>query len=129
MKIKYRNLQKKFTLSRRTDERWHLIRNLVTQLIMNERIKTTSAKAKHMQATAEFLLAKARRMVCKGENQHKAQIFRMLTTHEARIKLLQEIAPRLENVQGSCTKIKFLYRRKGDNAPVSFIEIVGKLNN
>jgi large subunit ribosomal protein L17 len=129
MKIKYRNLEKKFTLGRRTDERWHLIRTLVTQLIMHERIKTTSAKAKHMQATAEYVLAKARRMVCKGEHWHKAQIFRMLTTHEARMKLINEIAPRLENVQGHCTKRAYLYNRKGDNAPVSFIEIVGKLTH
>lgn len=53
----------------------------------------------------------------------------MLTTQEARKKLISEIAPRLEGHLGPCTRVKYLYNRKGDNAPVSFIEIVGKYFN
>ena len=103
-----------------------MFRTLLTQLVTHERIKTTTAKANFLVPTADRLIAKAKRVVFKGENQHKPEVYKILRTQEARDKLFNEIVPRLEHRDGCFTNTKFLRRRKGDNAPVSYIQIWGK---
>ena len=126
MRIIYRDLNNKFRLSRRPDERKHLIRTLLTQLITHERIKTTSAKAKHMQPTVEWVLKKARRWAVSAKPYDKKKLYSMLTTLEAREKLINVLGPRLVGQPGPFTRVKYLNNRRGDNAPVSYIEIKGK---
>lgn len=103
MKIKYIS-GKKFKLSRNKDERWHLIRNLVTQLVTHERIKTTSAKAKHMTPTMERLLAMGKKVVFENRRNLIPQINKTLTTQEARENFFNEIIPRFKDSKGSNTR-------------------------
>lgn len=127
MRIKYANPLRKFRLSRLPDKRYHLIRNLVTQLITHERIVTTSAKAKHMRSTVERVLNFANRLVNKNHRHLRSSLNCLVTTKEAQTKLFEEIVPRLADTKGACTRVSFLRKRKGDNAPLSMIEIIGKL--
>ena len=125
MKIKY--IQgRKWKMNLRSDERWHLIRNLVTQLVTHERIKTTSAKAKHMTPTVERLIALGKKVVFENKQHLVKDINRTLTTEQARKKFYEELIPRLKEVQGQQTRRVYLKNRKGDNAPVSYIEIKQK---
>jgi len=67
-----------FKLSRRKQQRWLLIRNLTTSLISHERIKTTEAKAKHMQKTANKVISYA----IKFEETGKESWFRMVNRND-----------------------------------------------
>ena len=129
MRIKYANNHHKFILGRDPDKRYHLIRTLVTQLITHERIYTTSAKAKHMRSTVEAIIAIAKRVVKTNRHCLKQTIKKIVRTRYAQEKLLTEIVPRVLLNNGSCTRIKYVKNRKGDNAPISYIEIIGKLVN
>lgn len=126
MRIKYANPLRRFKLSRLPDKRYHLIRNLVTQLVLHERIVTTSAKAKHMRATVEAVIALARRFAYRDHRYVRGSLEQIITTNAARRKLMEELTPRLKDVKGAVTRVVYLRRRKGDNAPISYIEIVGK---
>ena len=126
MRIIYPKPTRKKKLGRRSDERWHLVRTMLTQLITHERIKTTSAKAKFIQPTADRLLAKAKKIALEGKENLRPEVYRVLTTQEARDKLINVIAPRLAERSGCFTNLKFLKYRMGDRAPVSYIEIYGK---
>ena len=50
----------KFRLGRTKKQRRHLLRSLTTHLVMHERIRTTFAKARHMQPTVDALIRRAR---------------------------------------------------------------------
>lgn len=126
MRIIYARPLARFRLSRKPDKRYHLIRNLVTQLITHERIITTSAKAKHMRSTAERVISLARRFVYQRHHYLRGDLEALVTTNEARRKLIEVITPRLADRKGSVTRICYLKNRRGDNAPVSYIEIIGK---
>ena len=119
--------KRKFILSRTTKQRWHLIRTLTTQLVEHERIRTTSAKAKHLQPTIERLLQNAKKAEFQKKEHFRKKVNIILTSEKARKKLWEEIIPRIENEKNRYTFIKKLDRkRKGDNAEMSYIEIKGK---
>ena len=126
MRIIYAKPLRKFKLSRRPDKRYHMIRTLVTQLIQHERIFTTTAKAKHMKSTAERIIAIARRIAYKGNNRLDHNIYRMIRSPEARVNLFKNILPKVRDIKGSCFRVRFVKRRKGDNAPISYIELVNR---
>ncbi len=132
MKIIYekgKNLhKKKFILGRTTKQRWHLIRILATQLMEQERIRTTAAKAKHLKPTVERLLKDARKAVKDNRPNLEHRVNTILTTDLARNKLWNEIVPRLLNFNSELTNVQKLEkRRKGDNTEMGYIEILGKL--
>src|SRR5579859_3818168 len=58
--MRHRNAGRKF--DRNTSSRRAMLRNLVANLILNERIETTDAKAKELRRVAERLITKARRL-------------------------------------------------------------------
>lgn len=126
MRIIYRSHLRKFKLGRRPDERWLLIRTMLTQLMTYERIKTTSAKAKHLQATAERLIAWAKKIKFKNKKRIENRLHIYLTTKAAKENLMNNIVERLKDRSGSFTRVKFLHKRKGDGASVSYIEIIDK---
>ena len=57
--MRHRNYGKK--LSRKTEHRRALLRNLVTSLILRERIETTVAKAKAARPLAEWMITLGKR--------------------------------------------------------------------
>ena len=124
MRIIYR--RKRFRLGRRPDERWLLVRTLLTQLMTHERIRTTSAKARHLQPTAERLIAWAKRIKFQQKKAFESRLHTHLTTPAAKENLMGPIVERLKDRSGTFTRVKFLRRRRGDGASISYIEIVGK---
>ena len=107
---------------RDANERKALFKNLLTSLILHERIKTTPAKAKAIRAAADKLITKAK----KGGDAALRNLAPDVR-HEAVVKLINDIAPRFVSRQGGYTRIiKLPKNRVADNAPQVFMEWVEK---
>lgn len=107
-------------LNRTSSHRKALLKNLAIALIMNERIETTVAKAKTLRSYIEKLITKAR----VGDFNAHRDVFAYLQDKEATKKLMNEIAPRYKERNGGYTRIIKTRVRRGDAAPMAFIEFV-----
>lgn len=119
-------------LGRRSDQRKALIRDLLTDLIINERITTTEAKAKELKKFADKMVTLGKKNDLSARRR-AAQIIRFeaaevdengKTTQNALQKLFDVIAPRFANRNGGYTRVLKLENRQGDNAPMAIIEFV-----
>ena len=106
---------------RDANERKALFKNLLTSLVIEERITTTEAKAKAIKAAADKLITKAK----KGG----PDALRRLSPdvrYDAVTKLVNTIAPRFSDRQGGYTRIIKVGRRVADNAPQVIMEWVDR---
>ena len=113
-------------LNRRSDQRKALIRDLVTQLIIHDRITTTETKAKELQRTVEKMITLGKKGTLASRRQ-AAQTVRFLDVTEdqnALQKLFDEIAPRFAERNGGYTRIYKVGPRRGDATPMAIIEFV-----
>lgn len=93
--------------------------NLAASLFLEERIKTTLARAKEIAPLAERLITKA-----KKDNLASLRFLQGVLPEAARKKLQQELRPRYEKRAGGCTRIIKLGPRSSDGAEMAFIELV-----
>lgn len=133
--------------SRDTSSRRAMLRSLAANLITHERIHTTDAKAKELRRVAEGLIAKALRL---GKSAHtpnaelsaddrakRLHVTRYLASYLPRWgvkadgtkidiveKVLVDLTKRFEGRAGGYTRIVKVGPRRGDNAPISVIELV-----
>jgi large subunit ribosomal protein L17 len=128
-----------------------MFRNLTANLILNERIETTDAKAKELRRVAERLITKARRLgeasytpfekLSEKDKARRLATKRLIASFLPRFgtrvekggetkkvdlieKVLIDLAKRFEGRPGGYTRIIKLGERRGDNAPMVFIELV-----
>ncbi len=113
-------------LRRRSDQRKALLRDLVTDLIIYDRIITTEAKADSLKRVADNMveLAKkdtlhSRRLAAKTVRFEEAK-----EGQNALQKLFSEIGPRYLDRNGGYTRVIKTTPRKGDGAPMAIIEFV-----
>jgi large subunit ribosomal protein L17 len=113
-------------LGRDTGERTALFRQLVSALILHERITTTEAKAKETKKIADGLIELAVRSQQDGAARVHAhrQVSRILTDIAARKRLFAEIAPRYSAGRGGYTRVIKTRARRGDNALLALVELV-----
>ena len=115
--MRHRNTKR--ILNRPADQRKALVRNLITSLFLSGKVKTTDAKAKALQVSAEKLITKI-----KGKDKMNAirELKKVIFTEESSRKAL-EYAEKTEKVSGftRLTKIGF---RDGDNALLVQIELL-----
>jgi len=113
---------KKFNhLGRTSSHRKAMLSNLATSLIKHKRITTTLAKAKALRQFVEPLITKS-----KNDTTHSRRtVFGYLQDKEAVSILFREISEKVANRPGGYTRIIKLDNRLGDNAEMSFIELVG----
>jgi len=104
---------------RKTDQRRALLKGLVANLVMRERIKTTQARAKEMRSLAERLITYAKKNNLTG----RRQVAAVLPAQAAK-KLFKEIAPRFAERRGGYTRIIRLGQRMTDGAEVAYIEFL-----
>lgn len=113
-------------LRRTSSQRKALLRDLLTDLIINERITTTLTKAKELRKFAD----KAITLGKKGDLasiRSAASFVRKEQADEknnAVQKLFKELAPRYANRNGGYTRIIKVGPRQGDNAPMAIIEYI-----
>jgi len=113
-------------LGRDSAQRKALLRDLVTDLIINGRIETTIYKAKELQRLAEKMvtLGKAGDLAARRQ---AAQYIRFEKTDEGQYaiqKLFSEIAPKFANREGGYTRVLRVGPRRGDSAMMAIIEFV-----
>ena len=108
-------------LGRNTSHRRALLRNLVTSLMMEERIETTPTKAKAMRPHVEKMITLGKR----GDVAARRLALGFLMTREAVDRLFDTIAPRFGDRNGGYLRIIHKGWRTGDGAETCFIELVG----
>ena len=109
------------SLGRKTGPRKALLRSLAINLITNERMITTEAKAKVLRPQIEKMITKAR---VEKEKQLavRRDLLSKLDNRDAVTKLLEELAPRFKKRTGGYTRIIKLTTRQGDGAKMAQIE-------
>jgi large subunit ribosomal protein L17 len=110
-----------YKLGRTTSHRRSLLRNMVTSLIMEERIETTVPKAKALRPSVEKIITLGKR----GDLSARRQAAAYLMTDEAVKKLFDTIGPRFGDRNGGYTRIIRTAWQKGDGADRAFIELLG----
>jgi large subunit ribosomal protein L17 len=97
-----------------------LLRMLVTALFKNEKIETTTAKAKEIRPVAEKLITLAKR----GDLHARRQAIGFIQDEAVVSSLFANIAPRFTSRNGGYTRIVPTRTRSGDAAPLAVIELV-----
>lgn len=113
----HRKSTRKF--GRETKQRKALLRGLAESLILNEKIKTTEAKAKSLRPYVEKLVTKSRNNTIATSRLLASQVNRQSVK-----KLIQEVGPRYTNRAGGYTRIIKLSPRQSDGARMAIIEFV-----
>ncbi len=148
--MRHKNSGRKF--DRNTSSRRAMLRNLTANLILHEKIETTDAKAKELRRVAERLITKARRLgtvaytaqaeLSPADKARRLSAQRMIAAYIPRFgvrietgggsnrvdlveKVLLDLARRYATRPGGYTRIVKFGPRRGDNAPISLIELVG----
>jgi large subunit ribosomal protein L17 len=117
--MRHRNAGRK--LSRNTSHRRALLRNLVTSLIVDERIQTTVPKAKAARSVAERMITLGKR----GDLHARRLAASFILTAPAVQKLFDDVAKRYAERHGGYTRIIRTGWRKGDGADTAVLELVG----
>jgi large subunit ribosomal protein L17 len=150
--MRHKNSGRKF--DRNTSSRRAMLRNLTANLILHEKIETTDAKAKELRRVAERLITKARRLgavaytaqseLSAADKARRLAAQRLIAAYIPRFgvrmetggeskrvdlveKVLVDLSRRYSTRPGGYTRIVKFGPRRGDNAPISLIELVGEL--
>ncbi len=117
-----RHLKAGRKLGRTSAHRKALFRNLVGALIQRERISTTLAKAKELRGKVEKTITLGK----KGTLHARRQAFKLAPQKATVQKVFGPLAERYAQRPGGYTRIIKIGPRKGDNAPMAFIELVDR---
>ena len=125
-------------LGRNSSHRSALFNNLVTSLLTYGRIETSEAKAKELRSYADSTITRAisvHALVTKGDKAtpaERAQVVhakrmarQTVKTRDALDRLFSEIGPHFATRKGGYTRILKTRVRKGDAAPMAYVELVG----
>lgn len=105
---------------RNSGHRKALLRMLVTALLKNEKIETTTAKAKEMRPLAEKMITLAKR----GDLHARRQALSFIQDDSVVSSLFAQLGPRFSSRTGGYTRIVPTRTRLGDAAPMAIIELV-----
>ncbi len=108
-------------IGRNTSHRRALLRNLVTSLIMEERIEITPTKAKAMRPHVEKMITLGKR----GDVAARRLALSYMMTRESVERLFDTVAPRFGDRNGGYLRIIHTGWRKGDGGDKCFIELLG----
>ncbi len=117
-------------LGRVTEHRIAMLRNQATALLRYEHLTTTVPRAKELRPFVERLITIAKRGVAGGDKNGHALTARRLVMQDLQDrevvgKLFDTLAPRFAERPGGYTRLLRIGYRKGDNAEVAQVELVG----
>ena len=110
-----------YKLGRNTSHRRALLRNLVTSILMEDRVETTVTKAKAARPHVEKMITLGKR----GDVHARRQALAYLQTREAVTRLFDTVAPRYGDRNGGYLRITRSGFQRGDGAEKAFIELLG----
>ena len=109
-------------LNRNSSHRKAMFSNMAGSLVKHEIIKTTLPKAKELRRVIEPLITLAKT----DSVANRRLAFARTRDNEVVGKLFSEIGPRNADRPGGYTRILKCGFRAGDNAPMAYIELVGR---
>ncbi|MGJ8671241.1 MAG: 50S ribosomal protein L17 [Oceanococcus sp.] len=109
-------------LGRDTAHRKAMLQNLTNSLVEHELIKTTLPRAKELRRVAEPLINRA----CEDSVANRRLVFARLRSKESVGKLFNELGPRYKERNGGYLRILKAGFRRGDNAPMAYVELVDR---
>ena len=115
-----RHLKRTAKLGRKSEHRNMMLANLVCNLIQENRVTTTLAKAKAARSVAEKMVTLAKKETVHARRLCVARLHR----EDAVKRLFKEIAPVFKDRRGGYTRIMHLNQRRGDAAQLAIIEWV-----
>jgi len=119
--MRHHRIAKKF--GRSTSHRKALMVSLVTNLILQDSIKTTLPKAKQARRDAEKIITVAR----KGTLAARRLAASRLQQPDAVKKLFDSLVPQMEGRNGGYTRILKLGQRRSDGSEMCLLQWVEKL--
>jgi large subunit ribosomal protein L17 len=114
-----RKRKKRRKLSRERNQRRALLKNLTSALLLNEKIKTTEAKAKEVSSFVGKFITQAK----KGNLTSRRLLAKFFSKKLVK-KLMEEIGPRYKERKGGYTRIIKLGPRKSNGAKMAMIELI-----
>ncbi len=109
-------------LNRNSSHRKAMFKNMAVSLLRHEIIKTTLPKAKELRRVVEPLITRAK----VDSVANRRIIFARTRDNEITAKLFTEIGPRYQDRPGGYVRIMKCGFRKGDNAPMAYVELVDR---
>ena len=116
------NLKRGRTFGRNSSRRKALFQALAISLIEHEGIKTTLPKAKELRSFIEPLIT----LVKDDSVSNRRIAFSKIRNKSAVGKLFSDLGPRFKDRPGGYSRIIKIGFRKGDAAPIAFIELVDR---
>ena len=111
-------------LGRTSSHRQAMFRNMAVSLFRHEQIRTTLPKAKELRRVAEPLITMAKNPTMA----RRRLAFARLRDKDIVGKLFDELAPRYKARLGGYTRILKCGFRRGDNAPMAYVQLVEQPN-
>jgi len=119
--MRHRNAGRK--LGRTSDQKKAMLRNMVTSFLKEEKIITTDAKAKELRSVADKMITLGKL----GTLHARRQALEIIRDKQTAKKVFEDLSPRFSTRNGGYTRIVKVGNRVGDNAPISMIELVDRV--
>jgi large subunit ribosomal protein L17 len=116
--MRHRNKGK--ILDRKKEPREMMLRNMISSLLIYERIETTLAKAKVLRPLAEKAITTAK----KGDLASRRKLISLLPQKMAVKKAMEVVGAKYKDRNGGYTRIIKAGTRQGDGASMAYIELV-----
>lgn len=97
-----------------------MLRNLVTSLLREERVVTTTARAKEVRRLADRMISLGKR----GDLHARRQALSFLYDETTVKKLFDDLGKRYGERNGGYTRVVQTGFRRGDGAPMALVELV-----
>src|ERR1700754_2878625 len=118
--MRHRNAGRKLGVT--TQHRHAMFANMAAALIKHEQIKTTLPKAKELRPVVEKLVTLSRR----NDLHARRQALSTVRDEDQVKKLFDVLGPRYKERPGGYTRVLKAGFRRGDNAPMAYIEFVDR---
>ncbi|MCU7798584.1 MAG: 50S ribosomal protein L17 [gamma proteobacterium symbiont of Lucinoma myriamae] len=109
-------------LGRNSSHRKAMFKNMAVSLLRHEIIRTTLPKAKELRRVVEPLITRGKQ----DSVANRRIIFARTRDSEITAKLFTEIGPRYQDRPGGYIRILKCGFRKGDRAPMAYVELVDR---
>lgn len=97
--------------------------NLLSSLVLHDRVTTTEAKAKLLKRDVERLISRSKKL----DLVSRRRVLGLFPRREAAEKLFERIIPQFKDRVGGYVRVVKLPPRRGDNAPMARVEFVEEI--
>lgn len=121
-----KHLKRGRKLSRTRKQRKALLKTMLGNFILQERIKTTEAKAKELKEKVEKIISRAKKILAgpKGADLSQVKFLRSQLSRSIEAETLKKIAQRFSGRKGGYTRIVKIGQRRSDGAKMAVIELI-----